>query len=105
MHVNDAGPADDSVPLDGDTEAADQSGYATSTLFLPPSRIKRLARLDKEVGTVTKDANFAITLATELFVGALAAEAAKVAKVMICKSVLRCKSFFDQCTFLSCSGV
>ncbi len=50
-------------------------------LTLPPSRIKRIAKLDADVGTVSKDATFAMTLATELFIGALAAEAADLAKL------------------------
>jgi hypothetical protein len=59
----------------------DDDDEAQDVLTLPAARIKRLAKIDADVGTVSKDATFALALATELFIGALAVEASDVAKV------------------------
>lgn len=67
--------------------SAAEDDLNSTALLLPPSRIKRLAKLDPEVGTVSKDATFALTLATELFIGALAADAGDVAKATKRKTI------------------
>ena len=70
------------VDISGDDES-DHAKGADAELKFPLSRIKRLAKLDPEVGTVTKEATHALALAAELFIGTLASEAAAVATVSV----------------------
>lgn len=70
------GPAANEDAGDG----SDDGGMDTATQ-LPPSRIKKIAKLDETCGNLGKDAAYALTLATELFLEALGEEALAVATV------------------------
>ena len=64
--------------LGGGGGAGGEDAGATS---LPISRVKRIIKLDPSVGNVGREAGFLITVATEMFLEALGAQALEVAKV------------------------
>ncbi|MCJ1399888.1 hypothetical protein MMC11_003091 [Xylographa trunciseda] len=81
-------PADsgDSVPpcssskMPYNNTAIPPSDEVTGTAALPLARVKKILQADEEIGPVSNNAAFVITLATEMFVRYLAEQAHNVAK-------------------------
>ncbi|KAG0041788.1 hypothetical protein BGZ83_001316 [Gryganskiella cystojenkinii] len=67
--------------------AAVYSGVAKGTTDLPVARVKRIIKEDKDIGLVSNDAVFLISLATEFFLESFTQKAFNLAKIDKKKSV------------------